>query len=508
MQPHILVIDIGTSSLRAALVDSDGVIVDVHRTQQPPSTPFPGLVEFDPVAMYDAAVDAAQQVLVRNPQRRVAGIGIANQRASTIAWNAATGEPVAPGLGWQDLRTITECITAHAEHGIRFAPNQTATKAGWILANTSTTAVSHARRGLLVGTIDSWLVWKLTNGLAHVTDHTNAAVTGLVNVDGLSWNEDACRVVGVPTECLPRLVASSSIVDHVRGHGVLDGLPIAGLVGDQQASLVGQGCITPGAAKITFGTGGMLDMYTGRTGPTVAQRTVHGTFPIVAFSLDRDGHVELHWGVEAIMLSAGTNIDWLCDDMGLLSSPVESDSVAASVSSTDGVVYVPALLGLGTPVWDYGARGTLSGLTRGTTRAHIVRAVLEGIAHRGADLLEAATADATSRATPDEPLAVQDLRIDGGMSVNRTFATALAETTGRKVHVSAVTEATTLGAAYLAGTALGVWGSLAEATATWRSSHSLDPAVNPADRLQTRSSWRRAVESAQGWIPDLSALDF
>ncbi len=508
MQSHILVIDIGTSSLRAALVDSNGVIVDAQRTPQPPSTPFPGLVEFDPSSMYRAAVGTARRVVDRNAHRHIAGIGIANQRASTVAWDADTGEPIAPGLGWQDLRTVGECMAAHAEHGIRFAPNQTATKAGWILSNAPTTNSSHKHGNVLVGTIDTWLVWKLTNGTAHVTDHTNAAVTGLVNIDGLSWNEHACRIAGVPVDCLPRLVASSSIIHHVHGHGILDGLPIAGLVGDQQASLVGQGCISPGAAKITFGTGGMLDMYTGRSGPVVAERTTHGTFPIVAFSLERQGRCELHWGVEAIMLSAGTNIEWLCDDMGLVSSPAESDSVAASVPTSAGVVYVPALLGLGTPAWDYGARGTITGLTRGSTRAHVVRAVLEGIAHRGADLLDAAVSDAASRATPDEPLHVHDLRIDGGMSVNHTFATALAEATGRTVHVSAVTEATTLGAAYLAGTALGVWKSLSAATATWRSSHSLTPTMDPTERLRTRSAWLRAVDSSKGWIPDLSALDF
>ena len=503
MQPHILVIDIGTSSLRAALVDDSGTIVDVEQVAHPPSIPFAGLVEFDPQAMFDAAVGAAQRLVQRHSKRHIAGIGIANQRASTVAWDAETGEPIAPGLGWQDLRTIGECMAAHADHGIRFAPNQTATKAGWLLANAQTGA-----RRPLVGTIDAWLVWKLTAGAAHVTDHTNAAVTGLVNVDGLSWNPDACRIAGVPLDCLPRLVASSSIIGHVRGHGVLDGLAIAGMVGDQQASLVGQGCITPGATKITFGTGGMLDMYTGRTGPTVAERTVHGTFPIVAFSLERNGVTELHWGVEAIMLSAGTNIDWLCDDMGLIASPAESDTVAASVSSTDGVVYVPALLGLGTPEWDYGARGTLSGLTRGSTRAHIVRAVLEGIAHRAADLLEAASADAASRAAAGEPLEHSDLRIDGGMSVNRTFAGAVAEATGRVVHVSAVTEATTLGAAYLAGTALGTWESLPAATATWRSSHTMTPHGDRSDRDAVRTRWRRALDSARGWIPDLSALDF
>jgi glycerol kinase len=510
MTDHILVLDIGTSGLRAALVNNDGLIVDAHHVSNPPSTPFAGLVEFDALEMYDKAVDAAQQVLSRNPAAPVCGMGIANQRASTIVWDRTTGLPVGPALGWQDLRTIMECITAKAEHNVRFAPNQTATKAGWMLKNYGADLVARAERGeILLGTIDSWLTWKLSGQTTHVMDHTNAAVTGLVTVDGLSWDVNTCQVAGVPTAALPRLVASSSIVARIVGHGVLDGLPIAATVGDQQASLVGQGCISRGMAKITFGTGGMLDMYTGRVGPTVAERTQHGTFPIVAFSLEQNGNVEMHWGLEAIMLSAGTNIEWLRDDMGLIASAEESHTIASTVQSTEGVMYVPALLGLGTPDWDYGARGSLSGLTRGTTRAHVVRAVLEGVAHRGADLLAAATNDAAERSTRgDQFPQVHTLRIDGGMSNNETFAQALADATGCNVEVSSVTEATTLGAAYLAGTALSVWDSLEHAVATWRPARVFSPLKTPSEQQDARQQWRRALDGTRRWIPDLSALDF
>jgi glycerol kinase len=258
-----------------------------------------------------------------------------------------------------------------------------------------------------------------------------------------------------------------------------------------RSSLVGQSCVRTGQAKITFGTGGMLDLCTGRGAPATSNRTADGTFPIVAWSR----HGELTWGTEAIMLSAGTNVEWLVSDLGILSSPAESHDVAAQCDSTDGVVYVPALMGLGTPHWDYGARGTMLGLTRGSGRPQVIRAVLEGVAHRGADLVEAAEAN-TGHEVPV-------LRIDGGMSENPTFVQALANASGKTVEVSRLTEATTLGAAYLAGLAVGVWGSLDEIADAWRPRAT----VEPTGRLD-REQWSRAVERSRGWIPDLSALDF
>lgn len=499
----VLVVDVGTSGLRAALVDTAGTIIDFHYVAQPPSTPSPGLVEFDAMQLYEAAVDAATTVVRRNERVAVSSLGITNQRASVIAWNARTGEPIGPGIGWQDLRTVVECITAKAEHGLAIAPNQTATKAAWLLANNATgTPVGDLR----FGTIDTWLTWKLSGGAAFVTDHTNAAVTGLVDVETVDWDSRVCAIFGLPVECLPRVVASREVVGHVAGHPGLDGIALAARIGDQQSSLVGQGCIAPGRTKITFGTGGMLDMYTGKVGPTEAKRTVFGTFAIVAFSLDGDSR-DIHWGTEAIMLSAGTNVEWLCTDMGLISSPQESDEVARAAGGTEGVNYVPALLGLGTPDWDYGARGTLTGLTRGTNRGHIVRAVLEGIAHRGADLLDTALRDAASRGV-DAP---DSLRVDGGMSRNATFVQLLADATGRTVEVSPVSEATTLGAAYLAGTARNtdaLWPSLDAAVSTWVPATTVTPSINAATRAAARTNWAETLRSAKAWIPDLTALDF
>jgi glycerol kinase len=503
IQPSILVIDVGTTGLRAALVNGAGQITDVEYCKNPPSTPFSGLVEFDAMHMFTAARDVALTVLERNPNCAI-GIGITNQRASTIVWNRITGEPLGPALGWQDLRTVMECITARSEHGLMFAPNQTATKAVWMLQNYGAQLQEEIQRGdICIGTIDTWLTWKFTAGKSFVTDHTNAGVTGLFSVDTLNWSEKICSTLKIPLVALPTIVASSQVV----GHAIeLSNLPIAALVGDQQASLVGQGCITPGSTKITFGTGGMLDMYTGTTAPTASSRSTSGTFPIVAFSLiEKDTTTTtVHWGVEAIMLSAGTNIEWLIEDMKLIDTAQESAELAGSVTSSDGVMYVPALFGLGTPHWDYGARGALLGITRGTTRAHVVRAVLEGVAHRGADLYEAAAHDAAQFASSTS----SPIRIDGGMSKNPVFVQALANSTSRTIEVSPVTEATTLGAAFLAGTALGLWSSLSVATSTWNPENQVQSTLDGPNSVALRSQWTEAVSAAQGWIPDLSALDF
>ncbi len=480
-----LVIDVGTSGLRAALVHDDGTVSDLHHEEFAPDTPAGGMVEFDARAMYAAVRRVCLTAMGSNT---VDAVGITNQRASTVVWSAATGEPVAPAIGWQDLRTVGDCIMARIEHGLAFAPNQSATKLSWILRNT---AADHPVDDLRFGTVDSWLVWNLTRGAHHVIDHTNAAVTGLTLPTGTAWRDDVLGILAVPHSCLPRIVPSSG---HIGDAVDLPGAPpIMALVGDQQGSLVGQGCIDTGSAKITFGTGGMLDMFTGTDAPTHAARHGHGTFPIVAFS-DADS---VSYGLEAIMLSAGTNIEWLRDDLGLIATAAESHDVASACDTSGGAVFVPALLGLGTPHWDYGARGSLFGVTRGTTRAHIVRAVLEGVAHRGADLVEAAEADSG--------IAISELRIDGGMSRNPTFVQALADATSRPVRVSSLTEATTLGAGFLAGCAAGQWSHLTEAvsTLTWAAT------VQPLGETGvSRQQWSEAVSRSRSWIPDLSALDF
>jgi glycerol kinase len=478
----LLVIDVGTSGLRAAIVRPDAAVDHVRYRPFAPDTPFAGLVEFDAGAMAKAVLEVAQEALDLGGS--VEAVGITNQRASAVVWDRATGVPVGPALGWQDLRTIGTCLEL-AGKGLRLAPNQSATKAGWLLD----TYDGGRERDLCFGTVDTWIAWTLSQGTLHVTDRSNAGVTGLLGADCATWSEEVLDALAIPASMLPDLVDTTGVLGEATA---LPGAPpIAALVGDQQGSLIGQACVAPGQAKITFGTGGMLDVTLGAQRPAVAARGPHGTFPIVAWS--RGGAIT--WGAEAIMLAAGTNVEWLVDDLGLLASPAESHDVAAQCESAGEVVYVPAMLGLGTPHWDYGARSTLLGVTRGTGRPEIVRAVLEGIAQRGTDLVEAAEADTGA--------AIPALRVDGGMSANPTFLQALADASQRPVEVSPVADATTLGAGFLAGLAVGVWSDVDDLAAAWRPSTTIDPGP-PLDRAR----WAEAVERARGWIPSLSALDF
>jgi glycerol kinase len=477
----LLVIDVGTSSLRAAVVDRDSTVGHVHSRPLLPDSPAPGLVEFDGTVMAAAVLEMAGAALAEGGP--VDAVGITNQRASTLIWDRATGEPVAPGLGWQDLRTIGTCLVLAAED-IRLAPNLSATKAQDILDRVD----PDRTRDLCIGTVDSWVAWTLSEGALHVTDPTNAALTGLRTHDVDDWHDDLLAKLRIPRAALPTVVDSTGVVGVATA---LDGAPpIAGIAGDQQASLIGQGCFAPGQAKATFGTGGMLDVCV-EARPDFAARGPHGCFPIV--TMGRAGGVS--WGVEAAMLSAGTNVEWLRDDLGLIADAAESHEIAQRCADTEGVWYVPALLGLGAPRWDYGARGTLLGITRGSGRPQIVRAVLEGVAHRGADLLDAAEADGGHD--------IAALRIDGGMSDNPTFVQALADAAQRTVEVSPEREATTLGAAHLAGLAVGVWEGTDELAALWAPRQVVEPG-EPLDRER----WAEALRRAERWHPDLSSLDF
>jgi glycerol kinase len=480
----ILVVDVGTSGVRAAVVGADACIAAVHHRTVLPSTPAPGFVEFDPVAMADAVLGTAREALAAAGP--VEAVGIANQRASTVVWDRQSGAPVGQGVGWQDLRTAAMCLSLK-EQGISLAPNESATKAAFLLDM----ADPDRTRDLCFGTVDSWVAWTLSEGTAHVTDLSNAGLTGLLELDGSAWAPPPLQALRIPETALPELVDSSGVVGEARA---LSGAPpIAGIAGDQQASLVGQGCTRPGLAKVTFGTGGMLDVCVGPERPPFPRRGPRGTFPIAAWR--RGGRIT--WGLEAVMLTAGQSVEWLRDDLGLLSSAAESAEVAAACDSTDGVWFVPALLGLGAPVWDFGARGTLLGLTRGSGRPQIVRAVLEGVAHRGVDLLEAVEADGQ--------LAVGTLRVDGGMSGNPVFLQALADAAQRPVEVSPVLEATTLGAAFLAGLAVGTWADEDEVAATWSPARTVEPRPRTG---AARERWREACQRAQGWVPELTAIEF
>jgi glycerol kinase len=439
------------------------------------------MVEFDATALSDAALEVARMSLSEGGP--VEAVGIANQRASTIVWERSTGQPVGPGIGWQDLRTAGTCLMMQSQ-GLRLAPNASATKLSYLLDSYD----YNRAKDLMFGTVDTWLVWQLSQGQAHVTDPSNGAVSGLMMGDGSEWSPRILEALRIPTSVMPTIVDSSG---SLASASALPGAPpITGIAGDQQASLIGQGCTRPGLAKVTFGTGGMLDLCLDQR-PGFEYRGEGGCFPIVAWR--RRGLTT--WGIEAIMLSAGTAVEWLRDDLGLLQTAAESEAVAASVDDSGGVYFVPALLGLGTPDWDFGARGTLLGLTRGSGRAEVVRAVLEGVAHRGADLLEAAETDAGR--------SVEALRIDGGMSANATFVEAVANACGRPVEVSPVLEATTLGAAYLAGMAVGTWADEDEVAAAWKPR----AVIEPTRRLD-RARWKDAVSRARGWVPELSTLEF
>jgi glycerol kinase len=480
----LLVVDVGTSSVRVGVFDGSGAVLCNFEQELLPDTPADGIVEFDARAMATTCLELSTAAL--GQAGPVDAVGISNQRGSAVVWDRATGAPVGPGIGWQDLRTIGACLTLRGQ-GVRTSPNQSATKLQWILDQLPDRGRAH---DLCFGTVDSWVAWTLSKGRVHVTDATNAAITGLqVTHAPSSWDERVLDVLGIPVEMLPTIVDSAGIV------GTADALPgappLAARLGDQQASLVGQGCVRPGDAKITFGTGGMLDVVLGEAAPAFDQRGGSGTFPIVAWR--NAGRVT--WGIEAIMLAAGTNVQWLRDDLGLIANADESDSVAAACADTGGVVYVPALLGLGTPHWDYGARGALFGLTRGTGRAEIVRAVLEGVAQRGADLVEAAEADSG--------VAIPALRVDGGMTDNATFVQALADATQRPVEISPMREATSRGAALMAGLAVGHHSSVDDLAHTWRPRVRVEPGP-PLDRAR----WREAVTRARGWIPELSGIDF
>lgn len=484
--PAILVIDVGTSSVRSSLVGADAVVTPVARIPLLPSSPAPGFVELDACAMARAVLEVAREAVgaAASTGRSVEAVATASQRASTILWDRATGEPVGPGISWQDLRTSGMCM-ALRDQGLRLAPSASASKLKMLLD----VADPDRGRDLCFGTVDAWVAWTLSGGDLHVTDRTNAGVTGLMLLDGTGWDPRMLDVLGVPAGCLPALVDSSGVVGAA---GALPGSPpLAGIVGDQQGSMVGQGCTRGGLAKLTFGTGGMLDLCVGSQRPAFERRGPAGTFPIVAWT--REGR--LTWGIESFMMSAGQAVEWLRDDLGIVASAEESEEVAARCTHTDDVWFVPSLQGMGTPVWDFGARGTLLGLTRGTGRPEIVRAVLEGVAHRGADLVEAAEADGD--------VTLDTLRVDGGMSANGVFVQSLADACRRPVAVSPVLEATTLGAAFLAGMAVGMWSDEEELAGMWRPGAVVEP-----KRRVDRDRWREACARAQGWVPELSALDF
>jgi glycerol kinase len=478
----ILVIDVGTTTLRATVFDEIGVVLAAQATRTPLERPATGLAEFDPAATAACVLELSRDVLAE--VGAVTSVGITGQRASTVLFDARTGKAIGPGIGWQDQRTVGQCVGLRAR-GIRLAPNQSATKLSYLLEHYAKDESADYR----FATLDTWIAWNLSEGLLHVTDATNAAVTGLVTNDATGWDHERCGELGIDVRMLPRIVDSSGVLGEA---SALPGSPpIAALIGDQQASLVGQGCIAQGTAKVTFGSGGMLDCCIGTGRPAFETRGPAGTFPVVARQLAG----ERTWGIEAILLAAGTCVDWLRSGLGIIDTVEESDSLAASVRDSGGVQFVPAFGGLGTPVWDFGARGVLVGLDASTGKAEIARAVLEGIANAGADLLEAVELDSG--------LSIDELKVDGGMAANDTFVQLLANATRRPIAKSSLLDATSRGAAFLAGVADGTWASLEAAVALVKPLAVIEPT-----RRTDRERWHDARSRALGVVPFLSALEF
>jgi glycerol kinase len=479
-----LAIDVGTTTIRTAIVDTEGTVTHTHRAQLSVTTPNPGEVELDATEITRLALDLATRTLDDAGGADV--VGITNQRATTIVFDPVTGAPVGPALGWQDLRTVIDCLVLQGE-GLRLAPNQSATKAQW-LVNHSERASSELR----FATIETWLAWNLSRGELFVTDRSNAGVNGLVALGVEEWDLRALSLLELDPVMMP------TIVDTMGTFGPASALPgapmISALVGDQSASLFGQSCVTRGA-KITFGTGAMLDMVRGTAGPDRMNIFPSGCYPVVTRSRDH----EIVWGIEGIVLSAGACIEWLRDDLGLISEAAETETLAESVPSSEGVTFVPALSGLGTPQWDFGARGGFFGITRGSTRAHLVRAVLEGIAQRGADLVDAAREETGQT--------LEEIRVDGGMSANRFLVQRLADFTGIPVAVSSEREATTRGAGLMALVAHGAL-SVEDVEGLWTPSVVLTPSLSEEERLRSRDEWAGVVARVEKTIPELSAVEF
>lgn len=488
----ILGLDQGTSSSRAVLLQPDGILSHVAQRQLPQIFPEPGWVEQDPEAIWSSQAAAIRAVLDEASLSAgdIKAIGITNQRETTIVWNRQTGRPIANAIVWQDRRTAAYCSrlsaegledTVRAKTGLVLDAYFSASKVRWILDHVPG-ARDQARAGKLAfGTVDSWLIWKLTAGRRHVIDVTNASRTLLFNIHTLAWDDDLLAIFDIPKSILPEVVDSSGIcaetvelIPHVR---------IAGIAGDQQAALFGQMCTQPGMAKNTYGTGCFLLMNTGAQ----AVASSHRLLTTVAWRFG--GRTE--YALEGSIFIAGAAIQWLRDGLGILHDSAEVEALAESVPDSGGVVFVPALTGLGAPHWDAQARGTILGLTRGTTRAHLARATLEGIALEVTDVLHAMESDAG--------LQIQQLRVDGGASVNNLLMQMQADLLGVPVVRAQTAETTVLGACYLAGLATGVWSGMEEIASNWRESARFTPALSEADRQSRLGQWQRALERARAW---------
>ena len=485
---YILAIDQGTTSSRAIIFDSLCNIVDSVQEEFPQHFPKPGYVEHDPEEIWNSVLSTVTKVIARNPDKPVSAIGIANQRETALVWDAVSGKAVHNAIVWQDRRTAEYC--AGLKRRAQFIRKRTGLvpdayfsgpKIKWILDNVDGAAEKARSGALKFGTVDSFLVWRLTSGRVHATDVTNASRTMLFNINTLKWDDYLLNLMGIPGCILPEVRENASVIGYTEGvEGIPDGIPIAGVAGDQQASLFGQMCLHPGDVKNTYGTGCFLLMNCGEKVLLSRNRLL----TTVAWSIG--GRV--NYALEGSVFVAGSVVQWLRDGLGVIKSSGEVEALAAGVPDNGGVYFVPALTGLGAPYWNSGATGNISGITRGTTAGHIARAALEGIAFETFDVMQAMSRDAG--------LPVSELKVDGGASRNNLLMQFQADILGVTTVRPKIVETTALGAALLAGLGTGIWKNIEELQAHWQPECRFSPQMAAEDAACAVENWHKAVSKS------------
>ena len=493
MSKYVLALDQGTTSSRAIVFDRRGSLVATAQKEFQQIFPRPGWVEHDAAEIWSTQLECARSALRQAGANSsdITAIGVTNQRETVVLWDRTTGAPVANAIVWQDRRTAERCAElraagaeerVRAKTGLVIDPYFSATKLAWLLDHVPGARARAERGELAFGTVDSWLIWNLTGGAEHVTDVSNASRTLLFNLATLQWDDELLELFGIPRNVLPRVAASSEVV----GATVLFGgeIPIAGIAGDQQAATFGQACFSPGMAKNTYGTGAFMLMNVGAS-PQASDNRLLAT---AGWTLGSGAPAFM---LEGSVFVAGAVVQWLRDGLALFARSDDVEALARQVPDAAGVLLVPAFVGLGAPHWDADARGTIVGLTRGTTKAHVARAALESIAFQSYDVLEAMQRDAA------QPLT--ELRVDGGAARNDLLMQFQADVMGVPVVRPVVTETTALGAAYLAGLATGFWAGTDEIAALWKAERRFEPAMNSDQREARVEEWRRAVERSRRW---------
>jgi glycerol kinase len=478
--PYVLALDEGTTSARAALYDDQGRRIAMESAPIECIYPQPGWVEQDANGIWSAQLAATRRTIAsaRIRPSEIAAIGITNQRETTVVWDRRTGEPIAPAIVWQCRRTAAYCDALEPRElieqktGLVIDAYFSASKIRWMIDYTA----SHPR-DLLFGNVDTWLIWKLTNGAAHVTDPTNASRTMLMNLATGEWDHELLSVFGLPPEMMPKIVRSSGVCATAAAEHLGAPIPIAGIAGDQQAALFGQACFSPGLSKNTYGTGCFALMHAGSVRPVSKNRL------LATRAASPDGSPQ--FAVEGSVFIAGAAIQWLRDQLRIISTAAETEALAASVPDTGGAYVVPAFVGLGAPYWDSSARGILSGITAGTDRARLVRATLESIAFQTADLITAMEADSGHK--------LKELRVDGGAAANNFLMQFQADILGSPIVRPADIETTALGAAYLAGLATGVYKSLDDIAKFWKAERIFEPQMRSDRRAELLAGWKHAV---------------